>query len=650
MAIHYFRSNRPKITCHNNSASSNFGSLVLRGLVLFILALISTFQASAQLSFCQGVGGLPIFNEDFGQGAANGPPLASGITNYTYTANSPQDGFYTITNNMQRVLPASHDTGDHTGNIGGKALLVNADFTSGIFYQTPVAGLCENTTYEFSAWLLNIYDPGSNACPSPIPINVRFEIWDATNTRLLSGGGTGDIRETATPQWQKAGLTFTTAVGQGTVILKMINNGVGGCGNDLAIDDIQFRTCGDATDITTSNGNTSATFCVSNGAKSEVLYATVQNTVFSSPVYQWELSGDGENFSDIAGETGASYTTPLLSNTTYYRARIAEDVVNLNNSSCNNYTSIFAFVFADDPPVPTGRNTNLLVCDGVAVALRAETIQTSTIDWYDSPAGGNLLIQNSNSLEVNSGGLYYAEARLPDGGCTSPGRAKFRVQEGTRLQVSDESITKCAQDQITLEATASAESYLWSTGEKTPSIQVSDPGTYTVTLTGLLGCASVRTIIVANTVAPGIEKITRDGNFITVNATGNSGLRFSLDGINYQASNVFELPQDPIGTVYVQDENGCITVREDYRFFIIPDYFTPNGDGYHDLWVLRGLRVYNKVRLSIFDRFGKLLKQVPTNTYEWDGTYRGKPLPSSTYWYLLEIDDKTLRGKVLLKR
>jgi hypothetical protein len=132
------------------------------------------------------VGGPPIFNENFGQGTANGPALVSGTTNYTYTANNPQDGFYTITNNMQRVIPASHNTGDHTGNTDGKALVINADFTPGIFYQTPVTGLCENTTYEFSAWLLNIYDPASNACPSPIPINVRFEIWDATNTRLLS--------------------------------------------------------------------------------------------------------------------------------------------------------------------------------------------------------------------------------------------------------------------------------------------------------------------------------------------------------------------------------------------------------------------------------------------------------------------------------
>jgi hypothetical protein len=93
--------------------------------------------------------------------------------------------------------------------------------------------------------------------------------------------------------------------------------------------------------------------------------------------------------------------------------------------------------------------------------------------------------------------------------------------------VNDESITKCAAQQITIEAIAIAESYVWSTGETTPRIQISDPKIYSVTLTGILGCTSLRTITVANTVVPVIEEIIRDGNFVTINATGNTGLRFS---------------------------------------------------------------------------------------------------------------------------
>ena len=96
------------------------------------------------------------------------------------------------------------------------------------------------------------------------------------------------------------------------------------------------------------------------------------------------------------------------------------------------------------------------------------------------------------------------------------------MRESTSPRVNDESIIKCAAEQITLEATAIAESYLWSTVETTPRIQIIDPGIYSVTLTGILGCTSLRTITVANTVLPVIEEVIRDGNFITIKATGNT--------------------------------------------------------------------------------------------------------------------------------
>ena len=112
------------------------------------------------------------------------------------------------------------------------------------FYRTTVSGLCEGTTYQFSAWVLNLVKVGG-FCSSPIPINVKFEIWDSTNTNVLASGDTGDISAGTSPNWETYGLVFQTLVGQNEVILKMINNGKGGCGNDLAIDDIEFKSCGE---------------------------------------------------------------------------------------------------------------------------------------------------------------------------------------------------------------------------------------------------------------------------------------------------------------------------------------------------------------------------------------------------------------------
>jgi len=109
---------------------------------------------------------------------------------------------------------------------------------------------------------MNVYDPTSSVCDDGgIPINVKFQIWDETDTALLKGGNTGDISSTNSPVYKQYALTFRTKPGQNSVILKMFNNGVGGCGNDLAIDDIIFRSCGDLTKIT-SQGNSEPEFAV----------------------------------------------------------------------------------------------------------------------------------------------------------------------------------------------------------------------------------------------------------------------------------------------------------------------------------------------------------------------------------------------------
>jgi len=66
-------------------------------------------------------------------------------------------GEYTISSKFD-WFDAWFSNGDHTeGDIGGKALIVNADSnTSGQFFEREISGLCPGTTYEFSTWMLNV--------------------------------------------------------------------------------------------------------------------------------------------------------------------------------------------------------------------------------------------------------------------------------------------------------------------------------------------------------------------------------------------------------------------------------------------------------------------------------------------------------------
>ena len=66
-----------------------------------------------------------------------------------------------------------------------------------------------------------------------------------------------------------------------------------------------------------------------------------------------------------------------------------------------------------------------------------------------------------------------------------------------------------------------------------------------------------------------------------------------------------------------------------------PNFFTPNGDGYNDTWNIIGLN-QPEAKLYIFDRYGKLIKQLSTTGPGWDGTYNGHQLPSTDYWFSLE--------------
>ena len=94
---------------------------------------------------------------------------------------------------------------------------------------------------------------------------------------------------------------------------------------------------------------------------------------------------------------------------------------------------------------------------------------------------------------------------------------------------------------------------------------------------------------------------------------------------------------------------GCIGER-----FVVekkqvpPNFFTPNNDGYNDVWKFDSDSYFY---IDIFNRFGKLITQLKRTNYGWDGTFNGAPLPSSDYWYNIYLKDGTIKtGHFALKR
>ncbi|SFN95516.1 gliding motility-associated C-terminal domain-containing protein, partial [Paenimyroides ummariense] len=188
-------------------------------------------------------------------------------------------------------------------------------------------------------------------------------------------------------------------------------------------------------------------------------------------------------------------------------------------------------------------------------------------------------------------------------------------------------------------------------------------GTYTVVVTGPNGCSTTRTARVDE--APSITidevKVTDsfgDTNAIEVMAYAGPGvvLEYKLDEGSWQDSNIFLDVTAGEHTVYVRIEGEPCIASKVITVMDYPKFFTPNNDGYNDTWNIWSLKNQPDAKIYIFDRFGKLIKQLSPAGEGWDGTFNGQPLPSTDYWFKADyIDPKTgltkeVRGHFSLKR
>ncbi len=177
-------------------------------------------------------------------------------------------------------------------------------------------------------------------------------------------------------------------------------------------------------------------------------------------------------------------------------------------------------------------------------------------------------------------------------------------------------------------------------------------GNYSVLVTNIAtGCYSplaTSTISTAITVDDFITYVTNtfeNNNTLTVIVNGGTGpYLFKLDELPFQVSNIFEGLSSGIHKVTITDVNNCTDVTKKVMVLGYPNYFTPNSDGFNDFWNIYYFDEQPNARIFIYDRYGKLLKQLSPQSPGWDGTYEGINLPSSDYWFLVEYKDYNERG------
>ncbi|WP_081964961.1 T9SS type B sorting domain-containing protein [Dokdonia donghaensis] len=182
-----------------------------------------------------------------------------------------------------------------------------------------------------------------------------------------------------------------------------------------------------------------------------------------------------------------------------------------------------------------------------------------------------------------------------------------------------------------------------------PNIAITQTGTYLLEVNeeamveaGFVICTATHMFDVTISTAPVISNLVISNQGATasvlVELEGEGNFEFASGNPAgpYQASPLLQNINPLDIQVYVRDIGGCgmdsRVIRPDPGF---PKYFTPNGDGINDTWQVRGVVVNGETvtSIEIYDRYGKRLKTILPYGLGWDGTYHGRQLLDSGFWY-----------------
>ncbi|MDO6621442.1 T9SS type B sorting domain-containing protein [Oceanihabitans sp. 1_MG-2023] len=206
--------------------------------------------------------------------------------------------------------------------------------------------------------------------------------------------------------------------------------------------------------------------------------------------------------------------------------------------------------------------------------------------------------------------------------------------------------------------------------QSTYTINTNAPGLYTLSIEEILPTANCTSDIseafeVIQSGQAVLVSVTQSESFapnpsINVTVDGYGEYWYQLDdGPILDNGGVFTNVSTGEHTIYVYDRKtgtpscGFITI-EDILVIDYPKMFTPNNDGYNDTWNVFAVSGLPNTKVTIFDRYGKVLTQLQSNSPGWDGTFKGEPLPTSDYWFVLNYEEdgdiKEFRSHFTLKR
>jgi gliding motility-associated-like protein len=429
--------------------------------------------------------------------------------------------------------------------------------------------------------------------------------------------------------------------------------------------------------ITNNKVTAPAVTAVCPGVDPDIITGSTPIGSFDS--YQWQRSLDNKTYTDIPGAVSKDYDPPVITATTYYHRRVmhlACEAPNISNvvtitlltpATLNEITApaVTGFCNAGDASLIHG-----FVPQAVGTVDYQWQLSTDNIS-FTNISGATAKDYDPPSISVTT---YYRRL-ITNSPCnigTPSNTVAITITPVTVPTISAEQ-TVCLGDGVTLKATGGTR-YSWSpaaglsaTDIASPTARPTNTTNYTVTVFNG-NCSTMLpvkvTVVGRPTVNVGADKEIMIGDRVQLNAqvTAVEGATYSWTPTTYLDNPAIANPvAKPTANITyrltVTSANGCfiasdevvINVREK---IVIPNAFTPNGDGINDILTLSGLESYKQSTLTIFNRNGQQVFEGLAYGKPWDGTRNGKPLPMGTYYYVIELnyDHKRLSGYIALIR
>ena len=299
------------------------------------------------------------------------------------------------------------------------------------------------------------------------------------------------------------------------------------------------------------------------------------------------------------------------------------------------------------------------VCNGTNSSVLTLSVNSGAIQWQSSTDTiAFTTISNATGTTYTATNLTattYFRAIITNNGCPSATTAPTTIIVNPLPIVSlpqdgyvcvDDAGNSIGSFRLSTNLSRTTNSFIWSNssgiipGQTGSSYLATAPGNYSVITTdNSTGCISERaTATIAPSLPPlqvvaTVSSYFSDIQTIAVSVLPNGIYEYKLDFNPYQDNNEFTNLSMGTHEIWVRDKLGCGVKKIVLQIINYPNYFTPNGDSFNDTWNITELRNQPNSYISIFDRYGKLIKQIKPSGPGWDGNYNGNPLPATDYWF-----------------